>query len=167
MLQVINEDGRHVEGAVSCWRSIFIANAFSKLSTARRASPTVSVIILVRRCSFVLLCIHTLLAGCRCSDGPSWASKRQTHEWGSGCQVFSCEACCESMSAACTSWCRLVSKYAHAPSADHAPVLRLWERPVSTQTVSIVRAASCLSVRHKTGRNVRGHAAVPWPKTQP
>eukprot|EP00892_Ulva_mutabilis_P005141 jgi/Ulvmu1/299/UM001_0303.1 len=46
--QVINEDGEHVEGAVSCWRSIFIANAFGKLSTARRASPTLSVILLVR-----------------------------------------------------------------------------------------------------------------------
>ena len=37
-----------MEGAVSCWRSVFIANAFSKLSTARRASPTLSLILLVR-----------------------------------------------------------------------------------------------------------------------
>lgn len=48
MVQVIDEGGQHVEGAVSCWRGIFIANAFSKLSTARRANPTLSFILLVR-----------------------------------------------------------------------------------------------------------------------
>lgn len=48
-LQVINEEGQHTEGTVSCWRSILIANSFNSLSVQRRARPALSFFILVRR----------------------------------------------------------------------------------------------------------------------
>lgn len=46
--QVIGDKGQHVEGPVSCWRSVFVANEFSELGTIRRSHPPLSFFILVR-----------------------------------------------------------------------------------------------------------------------
>jgi Meckelin (Transmembrane protein 67) len=50
LVQVIGEKGQHVEGAVSCWRSVFVANEFCELGSIRRTQPALSFIILVRAC---------------------------------------------------------------------------------------------------------------------
>ena len=68
--QVIGERGQHVEGPVSCWRSVFVANEFAELSAARRSRPALSFIMLVRalptelldRCS--LRSPHVLVTTC-------------------------------------------------------------------------------------------------------
>ena len=46
-MQVIGEKGQHVEGPVSCWRSVFVANEFSELAAIRKTCPALSFFILV------------------------------------------------------------------------------------------------------------------------
>jgi hypothetical protein len=57
--QVIGEKGQHLEGPVSCWRSVFIANEFAELGARRRTKPALSLVCLV-----CFVCIVDRLALC-------------------------------------------------------------------------------------------------------
>jgi hypothetical protein len=54
-VQVIGEKGQHLEGPVSCWRSVFIANEFAELGARRRTNPALSLVCLV--CSISPSCV--------------------------------------------------------------------------------------------------------------
>ena len=48
MLQIIGAFDKPVEGPLSCWRKVFVANELCELSNVRRTQPALTFILLVR-----------------------------------------------------------------------------------------------------------------------